>query len=155
MKTNRGSNRQPGAPALPGAGRPKAYATVRLPIDDARAVLPWLEEARRMCINPETERGLSFLIAGLWSELTAGNSGSTPQKEGTTMITAQDLYDRREEYGEISGNDLHDLFQALTGDPSPTGRTSIDASRLDAYAAGCRAGQNAEHIARFCEAFTR
>lgn len=81
MKTKRGSNRQPGAPALPGAGRPKAYATVRLPIDDARAVLPWLEESRRICINPEAERGLSFLIAGLWSELTARSADTSDKKE--------------------------------------------------------------------------
>lgn len=70
MKNNRGSNRQPGAPALPGAGRPKQFATVRLPIADARAVIPWLEEARRICISPDAERGLAFLIAGLWSELS-------------------------------------------------------------------------------------
>lgn len=71
------------------------------------------------------------------------------------MITAQDLYDRRDEYAEISGNDLHELFQILTGDPSPAGRTRIDATKLAAYAADCRAGQNADDMARFCEAFTR
>lgn len=71
------------------------------------------------------------------------------------MITAQDLYERRDEYAEISGNDLHELFHALTGDPSPAGRTPIDAGGLASYAADCRAGQNAEHIAQFCEAFGR
>jgi hypothetical protein len=71
------------------------------------------------------------------------------------MITAQDLYDRRDEHAEIDGRDLHQIFQIVTGDPSPVGRTPIDAGKLTAYAADCRAGQNANHIARFCEAFTR
>lgn len=70
-------------------------------------------------------------------------------------MTAQDLYDRREEWGEISGTDLHELFQAVCGDPSPSGRTRIDVGALAAYAADCRAGQNAEYIASFCDAFTR
>lgn len=69
MGSKRGSNRQPGAPALPGAGRPKQFAIVRIPVADARAVLPWLEETRRICINPDADRALAFLIAGLWSEL--------------------------------------------------------------------------------------
>jgi hypothetical protein len=71
------------------------------------------------------------------------------------MITAQDLYDRREEYAEISGTDLHELFQTLTGDPSPDGRTPISAAALSAHAADCRAGRNAGDVAAFCEAFIR
>ena len=71
------------------------------------------------------------------------------------MLTAQDLYERREEYGEISGIDLHELFQVVCGDPSPAGRTPIDIDSLSFYAADCSAGQNAEHIAHFCIAFTR
>ena len=52
----------------------------------------------------------------------------------TTKITAQGLYDRREEYAEIDGNDLHKLFDAVTGDPSPAGRTIIDAEARAEYA---------------------
>lgn len=54
-------------------------------------------------------------------------------------MKAQDLYDRRDIYGEISGSDLHDLFNALIGDPSPAGRTPIDPAALAAYADDCRA----------------
>lgn len=41
-------------------------------------------------------------------------------------LTAQMLYDVREAHGDIDGNDLHWLFEQLTGDPSPSGRTPID-----------------------------
>jgi hypothetical protein len=72
MKNNRGANRTKGAPALPGAGRPKKYATVRIPIDDARAVLVYLNEQHQgMSTEHSAERGLAFLIAGLWGELNA------------------------------------------------------------------------------------
>jgi len=69
------------------------------------------------------------------------------------MITAQQLYDRREQFGEISGTDLHEIFQAVCGDPSPAGRTPIDLAALEDYSLRCREGQNAECIAEFCEAF--
>ena len=68
------------------------------------------------------------------------------------MITAQDLYDRRDEYGEIDGCDLHKLFQELTGDPSPAGRTPIDAAQLAQIAAESRAIGDTD-TARFCGAF--
>lgn len=45
-------------------------------------------------------------------------------------MTAQDLYDIRDKHGDIDGNDLHWLFEQLTGDPSPAGRTPIDAAAL-------------------------
>lgn len=83
------------------------------------------------------------------------------------MITAQDLYDRRDEYGEIDGNDLHNTFRAICGDPSPAGRTPIDPSCLVEHAASLRASYDrhtaggivgAEYLldtAKFCEAFVR
>jgi hypothetical protein len=52
------------------------------------------------------------------------------------MITAQDLYDRRDERGEISGTDLHEMFRKLLdGEPSPRGRTVIDPARIEKVAA--------------------
>jgi hypothetical protein len=80
-------------------------------------------------------------------------------------LTAQDLYDRRDERGEIDGRELHEIFQAICGDPSPTGRTAIDTEALRSYAAGQR-GLYAAHkasggvggeylisVASFCESF--
>lgn len=70
MKTRRGSNRQKGAPALPGAGRPKAFATIRIPIDAASPLLDvLLEQHDKMDRTDPAERGMAFLIAGLQSEL--------------------------------------------------------------------------------------
>lgn len=48
-------------------------------------------------------------------------------------MKAQTLYDIREEFGHIDGMQLHRLFQELTGDPSPSGRTEIDADALSAH----------------------
>lgn len=45
-------------------------------------------------------------------------------------MTAQQLYDWREETSAISGMDLHMLFQELVGDPSPRGKTEIDVDKL-------------------------
>ena len=45
-------------------------------------------------------------------------------------MTAQTLYDLRADFGDIDGMDLHWLFQQLTGDPSPAGRTPIDVEAL-------------------------
>jgi len=70
MKTKRGSNRKPGAPALPGAGRPKVFATVRLPIAGAPALLDALIEIHNIMPREHpAERGMAFLIAGLQAEL--------------------------------------------------------------------------------------
>ena len=45
--------------------------------------------------------------------------------------TAQVLYDTREEFGDIDGNDLHTLFRFLCdGEPSPAGRTPISEPKL-------------------------
>lgn len=54
-------------------------------------------------------------------------------------MIAQNLYDARDEFGMIDGNDLHELFQAVCGDPSPAGQTPIDAAALADYAADQRA----------------
>lgn len=35
--------------------------------DDMAAALPWLEEARAMCVDEAAQRGLDQLIAGLWT----------------------------------------------------------------------------------------
>ena len=42
---------------------------MRLPIDDARAVLAWLAAQHLDAAHP-AERGMAFLVAGLWSETT-------------------------------------------------------------------------------------
>jgi len=52
----------------------------------------------------------------------------------TASITAQDLYDYRELYSHIDGNDLHWLFQEVCGEPSPRGSTPIDPLKLHAIA---------------------
>jgi len=47
-------------------------------------------------------------------------------------MKAQTLYDVREEDAQIDGSELHRLFEELTGDPSPSGRTLIDPATLRA-----------------------
>lgn len=47
-----------------------------------------------------------------------------------STLTAQKLYDWREETAVISGTELAQLFQELTGEPSPVGRTPISLSKL-------------------------
>lgn len=52
------------------------------------------------------------------------------------MITAQVLYDARDQYAIISGLELHDLFRAVCGgEPSPAGRTPISIAALRQAAA--------------------
>ena len=51
-------------------------------------------------------------------------------------MTAQQLYDWRDETGAISGTDLHMLFQELIGDPSPAGNTPILMADLAQLAEG-------------------
>lgn len=67
-------------------------------------------------------------------------SGGTPARKGKdeAMITAQDLYTAREHTAAIDGNELHELFAAVCGGPSPAGRTEIDTAALADYAAGQR-----------------
>lgn len=48
-------------------------------------------------------------------------------------MIAQVLYDKRETSAQISGSDLHILFYAVCGEPSPAGRTEIEISKLVAY----------------------
>lgn len=84
------------------------------------------------------------------------------------MITAQQLYDRREALGEIDGKELHDIFRAVCNEPSPSGRKEIDPRYLRLYAQRCRLNAEAYRIspgalkgaeqpfidvAAFCEAF--
>lgn len=76
------------------------------------------------------------------------------------IITTEDLYNARDEFQTISGTELHELFQAVCGDPSPAGRTPIDAAALAAYAADLRAAPQdpigtLAGIARFAESFLR
>ncbi len=80
-------------------------------------------------------------------------------------ITAQDLYDRRDERGEIEGTELHEVFQFVCGEPSPTGRVEIDTAALSVYAsvqrqsyashkaAGGVGGEYLLDVAKFCESF--
>lgn len=67
-KWNHGGRRISARPDAKRAGRPKAFATVRIPIDDARTVLNYLNEHPLDPSHP-AERGMAFLIAGLWSEV--------------------------------------------------------------------------------------
>lgn len=47
-------------------------------------------------------------------------------------MKAQALYDLRQLTGFCSGTDLHDFFQRVVGDPSPSGDAEIEAVGLDA-----------------------
>lgn len=61
------------------AGRHKVFATVRLPIADAQALLNYLNDQHEgMNSTHPAERGMAFLIAGLWSEL-AGKEPTAAQ----------------------------------------------------------------------------
>lgn len=68
-RSNWGGARQSHRPDTKKAGRPKAFATVRIPIDDARAVVGWLLANKPDPEHP-AERGIAFLIAGLWQEVS-------------------------------------------------------------------------------------
>ncbi len=46
-------------------------------------------------------------------------------------INAQLLYDLREQVMPISGTELHEIFNALLGDPSPSGKTIIEVRALE------------------------
>lgn len=49
----------------------------------------------------------------------------------STILTAQTLYDWREQTGAMSGADLHELFRDLyDGEPSPSGRWELPMGRL-------------------------
>lgn len=64
-------------------------------------------------------------------------------------MDAQSLYDWRKETGEIGHTDLELLFQELTGDPSPRGRTAIDVDKLARIASeGAQMGEWASAILR-------
>lgn len=79
------------------------------------------------------------------------------------MYTLQDLYDWREATAEISGTDLHYLFQDLVGDLSPSGRIVLDIERLrelaetnvDAASATAALEQPAGHWASLPNYFDR
>jgi len=66
-RANWGGRRTTTRPDAKPTGRPKIFATVRLPLADARAVLAWLAAQHLDAAHP-AERGLAFLVAGLWSE---------------------------------------------------------------------------------------
>lgn len=73
-RSNWGGHRTATRPDAKKAGRPKASATVRLPIDDARAVLNFLNaQHETMDVAHPAERGMAFLIAGLWSEVSVAS----------------------------------------------------------------------------------
>lgn len=69
-RSNWGGKRTATRPDAKKAGRPKGYATVRLPIEDAHAMLAYLtEQHAQMDTAHPAERGMAFLIAGLWKEI--------------------------------------------------------------------------------------
>lgn len=69
-RTNWGGRRTTTRPDAKQAGRPKAFATVRIPIEDAKPVLDiLLAQYNTMERTHPAERGMVFLIAGLQSEL--------------------------------------------------------------------------------------
>lgn len=71
-KGRSGGRRISSRPDAKRAGRKKVFATVRIPIDNARAVLPILEEIRQSLEHgTDAEVGMAFLIAGLWSEVAS------------------------------------------------------------------------------------
>lgn len=53
-----------------------------------------------------------------------------PLLTGEEKISAQVLYDLREEYEFCSGSDLHEFFFGELGDPSPSGKLGVPASRV-------------------------
>lgn len=80
-------------------------------------------------------------------------------------MQAQDLYDWREEFAQISGSELHEVFRSVCGEPSPAGRTEIDPQALREYAESQRnlyaahkasggiGGEYLISVAKFCESF--
>jgi hypothetical protein len=48
-------------------------------------------------------------------------------------LRAQDLYDLRELTGFISGEELHEVFRDLVGDPSPNGRRVIPKRKIKSH----------------------
>lgn len=70
-RSNWGGRRETTRPDAKKAGRPKGFATVRLPIADAQSLLDWLAtQHEAMDADHPAERGMTFLIAGLWSEVS-------------------------------------------------------------------------------------
>lgn len=58
-------------------------------------------------------------------------------------MNAQMFYDRRDSHEEIDGATLHEIFQSVCGDPSPSGRTPIDEDWVRHYIARCEADYSA------------
>jgi hypothetical protein len=51
-------------------------------------------------------------------------------KEKMMMMMCQVLYNLRNATAWVSGNDLHELFYSLVGDPSPAGKTEFALAKL-------------------------
>jgi len=66
-------------------------------------------------------------------------------------MRAQLLYDRRDQFAEVSGSDLHELFRFLCdGDPSPSGAVDIPDDRLRAAQVAFADSDIAAFVAIFC-----
>lgn len=61
-------------------------------------------------------------------------------------MKAQAFYDRREKYAEISGTDLHYVFDQLCGDPSPRGNVEISNKAIINLIASFEADPHADRI---------
>lgn len=69
-RQNWGGARTSSRPDAKKGGRPKGFAAVRIPIDDASPLLDFLlEHYNQISRDHPAERGMAFLIAGLQSEL--------------------------------------------------------------------------------------
>jgi hypothetical protein len=96
----------------------------RYTCDSPQAALAWLDECGDAGVAVSS-RARYRLMAEICGE-----------------ITAQDLYDLRSVIGFCSGGDLHDLFDTLVGEPSPSGKVSILTQGL----VDCDLGQQILHL---------
>ena len=52
------------------------------------------------------------------------------KESGEETINLQVFYDVRDLTGHVSGNDLHEMFNEMTGEPSPSGNESVDLEKI-------------------------
>jgi hypothetical protein len=72
------------------------------------------------------------------NELDANDLFMQLTGETGRVLIAQHLYDARELTGEVGGNELSQMFEDITGDPSPAGSVHIDRAALTEHRVGVR-----------------